>query len=274
MSLSGIDAPVSVVVETQKIYSNILQREVIVDLYMADSSGQNEVNLLLINDGQDLRKMQFKQLLQHQLNENSIRPIVCAGIHCSSDRIHEYGTAAQCDYMGRGAKAASYSSFVKEELLPYLQKYAGRKQWNKIGYAGFSLGGLHALDMVWNNPYLFSVAGVFSGALWWRSHGYDDPNYHYDTSRIMHSQIKKGPYQPNLRFFFECGALDETADRNNNGIIDAVEDTRDLVDNIKHLGYADDAICYVELPDGRHDVETWAKAFPAFLQWSFGESKS
>jgi hypothetical protein len=36
-------------------------------------------------------------------------------------------------------------------------------------------------------------------------------------------------------------------------------------------GYTDDAIEYLELEDGKHDVPTWGKAFPDFLKWGWGE---
>jgi hypothetical protein len=54
-----------------------------------------------------------------------------------------------------------------------------------------------------------------------------------DKHRIMHEQIKKGKFIPWLKFFFECGALDEIADRNNNGVIDAIDDTLELIKSCK-----------------------------------------
>ena len=87
----------------------------------------------------------------------------------------------------------------------------------------------------------------------------------------MHLQVQKGVLRPWLQFFFECGKLDETADRNNNGIIDAIEDTTDLIAELKKLGYSKDQIFYLELENGRHNAETWKEAFPAFLTWGWGK---
>jgi hypothetical protein len=84
-------------------------------------------------------------------------------------------------------------------------------------------------------------------------------------------QVRKGTYKPWLKFFFETGTLDETADRNNNGVIDAIDDTISLIYELQMKGYnRENDIKYVELADGRHDVSTWAKAFPAFLIWGWG----
>ena len=90
----------------------------------------------------------------------------------------------------------------------------------------------------------------------------------------MHLQVQKGTYFPWLQFFFECGQLDETADRNNNGVIDSIEDVLDLIEDLKGIGYPDKSIRYLELEDGRHDVETWARAFPEFLRWGWGTGAS
>ncbi|MBP9098589.1 MAG: esterase, partial [Ferruginibacter sp.] len=69
------------------------------------------------------------------------------------------------------------------------------------------------------------------------------------------------------------GTKDETADRNNNGIIDSIDDTISLVKELTLKGYDETKdIYYLELNDGKHDVPTWAHAFPAFLIWGWGRS--
>jgi len=56
-------------------------------------------------------------------------------------------------------------------------------------------------------------------------------------------------------------------DRNKNGIIDSIDDTRDLISELVKKGYEEGRdISYLEMPDGRHDIETWAKAMPDFLK--------
>ena len=86
----------------------------------------------------------------------------------------------------------------------------------------------------------------------------------------MHLQVRKGKHYSSSKFFFECGRLDETADRNANGIINSIEDTLDLIEDMKAIGYTDDQIHYLELEDGEHNIQTWARAFPEFLKWGWG----
>lgn len=261
-------------IEQHVIKSVLLQREVNVDCYLPTNVARpSEMGLLLINDGQDLPKMPFTDILDALYAQNSIAPLLCVGIHCGEDRKNEYGTAKILDYKQRGAKAAAYTEFVFTELLPFIRKTFMVPSFKEKSFAGFSLGGLSALDIAWNHPHEFVNVGVFSGSLWWRDKSQDAPDFDENTDRIMHRQVKQGQYAPWLRFFFEVGTLDETADRNNNGIIDAVDDTIGLIDELEAKGYhRSNDIKLLQLDDGRHDVATWARAFPEFLQWGWGIS--
>ena len=262
----------SVKVENHVLKSKLLLRDVKVDCYLpAKLSGSSSLSLLLINDGQDLVTMNFESILEDLYDAATITPLLCIGIHCSEDRKNEYGTAKILDYKGRGAKAALYSKFIFLELLPFLRKQFFIQSFKEKSFAGFSLGGLSALDIVWNHQHEFRKVGVFSGSFWWRDKDQADADFNEDTDRIMHRQVREGHYAPWLKFFFEVGTLDETADRNNNGVIDSIDDALGLIDELAAKGYDKTSdIKYVELQDGRHDVPTWANAFPDFLKWGWG----
>lgn len=268
---SSKPALTNVLTEQISVDSVFLGREVMVDTYLPLNVVHPEnMSLLLINDGQDLPKMPFDEMLNQLLFENRIEPVLCAGIYCGVDRKMEYGTASQPDYKGRGAKADLYTQFVFQELLPLIHETYNVPSFKEKSFAGFSMGGLSAIDIVWNHPQEFANVGVFSGSLWWRSKGYRE-GYDDNQHRIMQQQIRTGDFYPWLKFFFECGALDEKADRNNNGVIDAIDDTLDLIKELKKKGYDENSIQYLELADGRHDVPTWARALPYFLQWGWGK---
>ncbi len=266
------DKKKSVLVDEVSFYSEYLERIVLLDIYLPTGVLQAEgLNLLLINDGQDLRTMDFESILNNLNAEGAIDPLFCVGIHCGPDRKNEYGTACQPDYKGWGAKAGVYNKFLFDELIPCIRKKYHVPSFKEKAFAGFSLGGLSAFDIVWNNPTQFSKVGIFSGSLWWRRKGYDE-GYDDEKDRIMHLQVRKGGFFPWLKFFIQTGVLDETADRNNNGIIDSIDDALDMIMVLKIKGYTDEHIRYRELPDGRHDVATWAKALPEFLKWGWKKS--
>jgi len=259
-------------VQRMVLQSEILARDVKVDYYLPPGTVDAEgLSLLLVNDGQDLVTMKFEEILDVLYDDEAIAPLLCVGIHCSADRKNEYGTAKILDYKGRGAKAALYTRFIFEELLPFTRKNFKVASFKEKSFAGFSLGGLSALDIVWNYPQEFRRAGIFSGSLWWRDKDQDDEDFNENTDRIMHRQVREGGFASWLKFFFEVGTLDETADRNNNGVIDSIDDALSLIDELEAKGYDRETdIKYLELKDGRHDVPTWAKAFPSFLTWGWG----
>ncbi len=258
--------------ETHILTSDLLKRDVILDFYLPPGLNIiNDISLLLINDGQDLLTMNFVNILEELYSDNTISPIFCVGIHCSADRKNEYGTAKFLDFEGRGTKALFYQRFILEELLPFIKISYAQFSFKEKSFCGFSLGGLNALDVVWNHPAEFNRAGIFSGSLWWRNVSYEDPDFDERNHRIMHNQIRSGKYYPGLKFFFETGTLDEIADRNNNGIIDSIDDTLSLIEELVIKGYDPSKdIRYLEIKDGRHDVATWGRTFPEFLKWGWG----
>ena len=256
-------------IENKQIVSGHLRREVRYDVYHPHPGADlNKLGLLLINDGQNLEEMGFAAMLESLVSSGRISSFMCVGIHASEQRKMEYGVAIQADYAGRGAKAGAYTAFILDELLPILEKSYPEYKIIERSFAGFSLGGLSAIDITWNHPELFHLAGVFSGSFWWRSVDQNDANYDDDSHRIMHQQIRQGTYKPGLGFFFQCGNKDETRDRNHNGIIDSIDDTQDLIKELVEKGYVPGKdIHYLEMADGSHDIPTWGRAMPVFLEW-------
>ena len=75
-----------------------------------------------------------------------------------------------------------------------------------------------------------------------------------------------------VKFFFECGEDDEEEDRNQNGVIDSIDDTLDLISELVAKGYdRGNAIDYLQIENGKHDIATWARAMPDFLKWGWSK---
>jgi len=73
-----------------------------------------------------------------------------------------------------------------------------------------------------------------------------------------------------LRLWFQTGTRDETADRDGNGVIDAIQDTTELIDELVAKGFQRGIdVAYRESEGGEHHESTWARVLPEFLQWSF-----
>ncbi|WP_316819749.1 alpha/beta hydrolase [Pedobacter gandavensis] len=261
----------STVIRSQNtISSAILKRTVPLEFFIPDNLLGNEtINLLLLNDGQDAVALNIEQTLNALNEKNRLESLIIVAIHASAHRIQEYGVAGVPDYLGRGSNAGLYRDFVMTELLPYIQQELGITINGKKGFAGCSLGGISAFDIAWNNSDYFDLTGVFSGAFWWRDkdlkEGYTDEN------RILHRMIRESNAHPDLKFWLMTGTEDETADRNHNMIIDSIDDTIDVIKELLKKGYQrPQDIAYYEMVGGKHEVSTWAKAMPAFLCWAFG----
>lgn len=252
------------------VTSEILNREVTCTLLKPQADAITEpLNLLLLNDGQDLEAIGLVNTLEQLYERNSLKPLLVVAIHANEDRIQEYGVANKPDFKKRGSEATLYTQFITKELLPLIKEQTGVDEFESTAFAGFSLGGLSAFDIAWNNPQVFDKVGAFSGSFWWRSK--DLGKNYTNEDRIMHSVIKNAAAKPKIKFWLQTGTKDETADRNNNGIIDSIDDTIDIIKELLAKGYQRSDIQYLEMLNGTHDTATWGKAMPKFLCWAFGK---
>jgi enterochelin esterase-like enzyme len=225
--------------------------------------------LLLALDGQTMPEWRLEETLQALVTAGSIDPVVVAAVPASADRLDEYGTAGELDFAGRGRLAKGFQELLAGAVLPWVRDHhhvASRPE--STGVFGASMGGLCAFDVAWRRPRIFGVAGIFSGSLWWRADNTDVAAQ--QASRIAHRNVRKARAQPALRLWFEAGTLDEAADRDGNGVIDAIQDTHELMDALAVAGLTRGVeMTYHEVAGGGHSEATWARALPEFLRWAF-----
>lgn len=250
--------------------SKALGREIAIDIYLPPNylfAWKRRYPLVVFNDGQDLPYARLAETLQKVWRSHALPHFIAVGVHAGAERSREYGTVRQADYKGRGDKAGAHRDFVLNELFPFIRerfRWSGKPE--ETAFAGFSLGGLSAFDIAWAHPEVFGAAGVFSGALWWRwaPVNPDDP----DACRIMHDIVLHTDGRPNAqRFWFQAGTKDEEEDRNGNGVIDAIDDTLHLIEDIRKKGYKEDQLRYLEMEGGEHNPATWGAAMADFLGW-------
>jgi enterochelin esterase-like enzyme len=261
-------------VRIEKFYSKHLKRHVIVDIFLPPSyyQSQEKYPVLYANDGQDMPAIQLENILNTLYEQGKLQPIIVVALHTCGDRIQEYGTAAMPDYKGRGSNAPQYTKFILDEILPYIQQtYQVKREAASTAFMGFSLGGLSAFDIAWHHSYIFGKVGVFSGSFWWRKKAYED-GYDDENDRIMQVLVRNSSYKKGFKSWFEVGTKDETDDRNNNGIIDSIDDTVDLITELEKKTYKKDVdIRYLCVENGEHNTKTWAACMPDFLCWAFGK---
>ncbi len=258
--------------QTKKIFiaSRILERKVVIELIYPTEQlfHYQECSFLFMNDGQDLNALKYNSILEKISGEGGLNKLITIAIH-AGERIHEYGVSGMPDYKGRGSKAKRYHDFLLEELFPFTSKFfkVALNPWN-TAITGFSLGGLSAFDFAWENSEQVSKVGVFSGSFWWRTRPLGP--FYEESDRIILQKVVSTSQKPQLKFWFQTGTLDELNDRNQNGIIDSIDDTQDLILALKSKDFLmDQDITYLEVEGGEHNQATWSSVFPQFLKWAF-----
>ncbi|WP_438480034.1 alpha/beta hydrolase [Oleiharenicola lentus] len=224
--------------------------------------------LLFALDGQMMPHWRLAETLNELVALNQIEPVVVAAVPASAERIDEYGTASGVDFAGRGKHARAFQELLAGVALPWLREnFNVSKEAARTGVFGALMGGLCAFDTVLRRPSIFGVAGIFSGSLWWR----DDSAslIGQQVSRIAHRNVRELGAKPALRLWFEAGTRDETDDRDNNGVIDAIQDTTELMDELERKGFVPGKdMNYLQMEGGEHNEATWALALPEFLRWA------
>lgn len=254
------------------VYSRHLQKHIHLSIISTPPpNDKNSFNLLLLNDGQDIDRLRVKIIVDSLYKKNMIQPLVIVGMH-ALNREDEYGVAGYPDYQKNGASARKYAAFIDDELYPFIKKMSGVRKFNSITIAGCSLGGLAALDFAWDHADKIDKVGVFSGSFWMRDKDANDPSYSDDKNRIMINKLRLSRKKPHLKYWFYVGANEENADRDKDGIIDVVDDTKDVIELIKKKNVSSSMdIIYTEAKGGKHDYDSWSTVFPQFLIWADGK---
>ncbi len=251
---------------------------------------QTRYPVLYLNDGQDVGQLRLRETLARLTAHGRIQPLIVVAIPTTANRLQEYGTAVAANAQGLGSQAAQYEDFVVKEIMPWINReFRTRTTARETAVLGASLGGLAAFDLAWNHPDKFGAVGVFSGSFWWRAGdeetavpsgrriahsqvrlAHSQVRLAHSQVRLAHSLVRQSRHHPGFRAWFQAGTRDERSDRDNNGVIDAIQDTLELMDELRALGLADGRdLVYVEVANGRHDYTTWSQVLPDFLIWAF-----
>ncbi len=264
-----------------------------------DPASQIGYPVLYVNDGQDAEAVALQATLDDMIGRGEIRPAIAVAIDMPAARMAAYGFSdreeqrslvATTRHGDVGAQAHAYSEWVATGLVPAIDaRYRTRARAEARTILGWSLGAANALNLAWQYPDVFANAGAFSPSLWLSTQRGGPADI--EAGRIAQRMIASGRYHAGSRFFFAVGDAEETDDRDGDGVIDVLDDVRDLIDGwrvsgdaeprakgLRQLGHSvnpehairasrADASLLV-LTDGRHDQASWAKMLPSFLRWA------
>ena len=234
------------------VFGNLEPREVRV--FLPPGGATADTPVLVALDGQNMKGWRLAEALVALAEKGGVVLPLVVAIPAGNDRLDEYGLAGQLDYAGRGRKAADFQRFVVESVLPAVRtRYGVVAGPARTGVMGASLGGMAAFDLAWRHPDVFGFAGIFSGSFWWR--GEDSSPVARQQSRLVHRRVRESPQAPRLRLWFEAGPRDETDDRDGNGVIDAIQDTTELLAELELRGFRRGRdLVYVEVAGGETAV--------------------
>jgi len=264
-----------------------------------DATAAIRYPVLYLNDGQDAAAVGLADTLRQLDDEEAIDRIIVVAIRMLPDRMGTYGLSdrgAQRSIAGDsrfgpvGARAHAYSEWVARTLVPYVDEhYRTRKTPASRAMLGWSLGALNAFNLGWQYPEVFGTVGAFSPSFWLAADRSDATQVQH--TRLAQRMVDAGPKREGLRLWFAVGTSEETDDRDEDGVVDAVDDVRDLIDGyrdggftvkgLRQLGYSinpdyagnpsrNEDVALLLLEGGQHNQASWRRMLPRFLVWAYG----
>lgn len=254
--------------------------------------------VLYANDGQDMEAVGLQGTLADMYAHRAIRPLIVVAIDMPPDRMGAYGLSdraqarsmiAPTKYGPVGTLAHPYSEWMAKTLVPLIDAhYRTRPTPDARAVLGWSLGGLSAFNLGWEYPEVFARVGAFSPSFWLSAERGDATAV--QRTRLAQRKVAEGAAHWGLKQYFAVGTTEETDDRDGDGINDALDDTRDLVDGwragdevkargLRQVGHsvnldytarpsrADVALAVLE--GGQHNQASWARMLPGFLRWAY-----
>lgn len=262
---------------------------------------QARYEVLYVNDGQDMEAVGLVDTLERLYARYAIARIIVVAIDMPPDRMAGYGLfdrttataiAAPTRHGQVGANAHAYAGWLVQELVPAIDaRYRTLARADGRAFLGWSLGALSAFGIGWQYPDVFGRIGAFSPSLWVASDNRNPGTV--QATRIAHALVAGSAPMQRPKVFFGVGTREETDDRDGDGVIDVLDDTRDLIvgwrapDGRLRKGLRGvatppgnpalgvpvhgDAKLFL-LERGEHHPRAWAQMLPVFLQWAYGRA--
>ncbi len=257
--------------------------------------------VLYVLDGQDEAQVGIRATLDALVQAGTVQPVVLVLVDAPAARIDAFGfsdrsqgRSVPAPFSGGevGRSAHAFAEWLTGTLVPAIEaRYHVRRHPEARGVLGWSLGGAAAFNLGWQYPEVFATVGAFSPSFWLSRNGRGDADARA-RGRIAQGMVDGSQMRVGARFLFAVGDAEETDDRDGDGVIDVLDDARDLASGwqvpgdaapraggLRQLGYAvnaDDAtrrtradVAVHVVPGGIHHQSTWARMLPAFLTWAY-----
>ncbi len=251
----GSTAAGNVSIIDNNFYMPQLDRTRRIWIYLPPSYDDNNENypVLYMQDGQNLfdtytsfsGEWEVDETLNNLANDGYQVPIVIGIDNGGNERLNEYSPWVNSQY--GGGEGDEYIDFIVNTLKPYVdENYRTLPQRETTGIMGSSLGGLISFYGALKYQEVFSKAGIFSPSYWYS-----------DTVWIFTEETGK---QQNMKLYQLIGGLEG---------IDAVGDMWEMDNVLTNLGFGEDELFSLEVPNGEHNETFWRDQFAAAYLWMY-----
>lgn len=262
------------------------------------AQGSARLPVLYLNDGQDREAVGLAGTLARLLGDGTIRPLIVVAIDMPKDRMGAYGLSdrrggrslvAQTRFGPVGTHADAYSQWLVDTLVPAIDaKFRTKATPDARALLGWSLGALNAFNLGWQYPEMFGRIGAFSPSFWLSTERGDADAV--QRTRLAQRMVDGATPRNGARWFFAVGTQEDKDDRDGDGVNDAIDDTRDLIEgwhigakdalkglrqqgysiNLDHAAHPNRAdVALFTLDGGEHNQASWARMLPVFLTWAY-----
>lgn len=178
---------------------------------------------------------------------------IVIGIDNSDQRLNEYSPWVNPQY--GGGQGDEYVDFIVKTLKPYVDaNYRTLTERQATGIMGSSMGGLISMYAFSERQDVFSKAGIFSPAFWFKRDS---------INRYVATHTKKG----NARVYFLAGA-------NESSSVNVAQDAQQVANSMTAAGFTASEKTIKVAQDGEHSEWFWAREFPDAYKWLFKDALS
>jgi enterochelin esterase-like enzyme len=231
------------------IYSKHLQTHLALTILttpMPDDKA--DLNLLLFNNSKDLQQLDAKKIIDSLYKKKLIQPLVVVAIE---ENQNNYGLAG----LGSETNTTKYSTFIDDELYPFVKKKVTTRKFKSITIAGCSRAGVSAFDIAWNYADKINKVGIFS------------PTFDYadktDSGKAALAFIKSSRKRPKLQLWLYA------AGNENNIVLNNVLSLKQILEDKSSI--TPDDITLITDKNGTNDYTNWRNQFAAFILWAFAK---
>jgi len=161
----------------ESIYSNVLKQNRPVEIYLPkefEKDAAQRYETLYVLDG-DWNAKIVVDIVSFMRQVGFIPPVIVVSV---PNVIDEQGNTRDRDFTPtavadrqRSGGAADFLSFLKTELVPYIDQHYPTNQVHLVH--GHSLGGMFLMYALLNEPALFDGYVILDPAMWWDKHALD-----------------------------------------------------------------------------------------------------